>query len=124
MLFVVVGECNVSGRSWFCRWCALGRETVLHTSWLCWKENCLPGFKPGETAGTAAYFFLAACLAATACFFFWLALAALEFFCEDFFWFDFGDLSPMSLTFLTELTACGIVVSPQGPSPCARQGEL
>ncbi len=35
------------------------------------------------------YFFLAA---ATGLF---LALLALACFCEDFFWFDFGDLSPI-----------------------------
>jgi len=49
----------------------------------------------------AGYLLLpAACLAATACFFFWSALLALACFCEDFFWFDFGDLSPIILFFL------------------------
>ena len=49
------------------------------------------------------YFFLlfAADLAASACFFCWSALLALVCFCEDFFWFDFGDLSPMSLIFFS-----------------------
>ena len=46
----------------------------------------------------------AACLAATACFFFRLALLALVCFCVDFFWFDFGDLSLMILTFFYGLT--------------------
>ena len=41
----------------------------------------------------------ATCLSAMACFFFWSALLALDCFCEDFFWFDFGDLSPMILIF-------------------------
>jgi hypothetical protein len=48
---------------------------------------------------TDGYFFLAADLAATAALFFWLALLALDCFCEDFFWFDFGDLSPIILFF-------------------------
>ncbi len=47
------------------------------------------------------YFFLVlACLAATACFFFWSALLAAVCFWEDFFWLDFGDLSPMCFFFL------------------------
>ena len=54
---------------------------------------------------SAGHFFLpAACLAATAAFFFWLALLALACFCEDFFWFDFGDLSPITLIFF-----CGLI---------------
>jgi hypothetical protein len=49
---------------------------------------------------TDGYFFLAAAdLAATAALFFWLALLALDCFCEDFFWLDFGDLSPIILFF-------------------------
>jgi hypothetical protein len=48
-----------------------------------------------------SYFFLAAAdLAAAACFFFWSALLALDCFCVDFFWLDFGDLSPMMFNFL------------------------
>ncbi len=35
--------------------------------------------------------------------FFWSALPALAFFCEDFFWLDFGDLSPMILSFFLGL---------------------
>ena len=46
----------------------------------------------------------AACLAAAACFFFCSALVALACFCEDFFWFDFGDLSPITLIFF-----CGLI---------------
>lgn len=61
-------------------------------------------FDPGETARPANYFFLGVCLAAVACFFFWSALLTADCFCVDFFWFDFGDLSPMCLTFFSELT--------------------
>lgn len=44
------------------------------------------------------YRFLAeADLAAMAAFFFWSALLAMACFCEVFFWFDFGDLSPIML---------------------------
>jgi hypothetical protein len=50
---------------------------------------------------TNGYFFLAAAdLAAAADFFFWSALLTLTCFCEDFFWLDFGDLSPIILFFL------------------------
>jgi hypothetical protein len=53
----------------------------------------------------AGYFFLpAVCLAAMACCFFWAALLAFECFCEDFFWLDFGDLSPITLLFYRGLT--------------------
>ena len=41
----------------------------------------------------------AADLAAMASFLIWSALLALDCFCEDFFWLDFGDLSPMILFF-------------------------
>jgi hypothetical protein len=41
---------------------------------------------------------------ATACFFFWSALLALDCFCVDFFWFDFGDLSPITFIFFCGLT--------------------
>jgi hypothetical protein len=48
----------------------------------------------------AAYFFLpAACLAATTAFAFALAALLLLCFCVDFFWFAFGDLSPMMFAF-------------------------
>lgn len=51
------------------------------------------------------YFFLpAACFAATACFFFWSALLAMACFCDDFFWLDFGDLSPIIFIFF-----CGFI---------------
>ena len=55
--------------------------------------------------GTMGYFFLpAADLAAAAALFFWSALLTLDCFCEDFFWLDFGDLSPMILFFFCGLT--------------------
>ncbi len=52
--------------------------------------------QPGERY-SGAYFFLpaGACFAATACAFFWLALAAFTCFCFDALFTDFGDLSPM-----------------------------
>ena len=50
----------------------------------------------GEIGGTDGYRFLrAADLAASAAFFFWLALLAWACFWFVFFWFDFGDLSPI-----------------------------
>ena len=49
-------------------------------------------------------FLMAACLAVSACFFFWLALLAIACFWEDFFWFDFGDLSPIILMIFCGLT--------------------
>jgi hypothetical protein len=46
---------------------------------------------------TSGYFFLPAeDWAAAAALFFWLALLALTCFCVDFFWLDFGDLSPIT----------------------------
>lgn len=49
----------------------------------------------------AVYFFLpAACLAATAAFVFAEATLLLLCFCVDFFWFAFGDLSPIMFCFL------------------------
>jgi A/G-specific adenine glycosylase len=42
----------------------------------------------------------AACFAATASFFFALALLTFNCFCEDFFWLDFGDLSPITFYFI------------------------
>ena len=52
-----------------------------------------------------SYFFLpAACFATTACFFFWSALLAMACFCDDFFWLDFGDLSPITMILLCWLT--------------------
>ena len=50
------------------------------------------------------FFLPAACLAATACFFFWSALLAMACFCVDFFWFDFGDLSPIIVIVFCALT--------------------
>lgn len=81
------------------------------------KEICLSGILHRERQQlTAGYFFLAgACLAAAAaCFFLRSALVALTSFWLVFFWFDFGDLSPMIIDFLLRYwLACGIVVSPQ-----------
>lgn len=55
--------------------------------------------------GRACYrFLMAADLAAAACFFFSSALLACAAFCEDFFWFALGDLSPMILSFYCGLT--------------------
>jgi hypothetical protein len=45
------------------------------------------------------FFFPAADLAAAAALFCALALLALDCFCEDFFWLDFGDLSPIIFFF-------------------------
>ena len=63
------------------------------------EEICLSRFflrekqeRPGDY-----YFLLPACLTDTASFFFWAALSALDFCCVDFFWLDFGDLSPIIL---------------------------
>ena len=44
------------------------------------------------------------CLTAIACRFFWSTRAALACFCDDFFWFAFGDLSPMVLSFWSVLS--------------------
>jgi len=47
---------------------------------------------------TSGYFLAEAALAAAACCCLTFeALLALDSFCEDFFWFAFGDLSPMIL---------------------------
>src|ERR1035437_9596763 len=62
-------------------------------------------FASGETSTNSRYFFLdAADLSAAACFFFWSALLTLACFCEDFFWLDFGDLSPITFIFFLRLT--------------------
>ena len=61
-----------------------------------------PGPVPGETAKAAAYFFLPpACLAVTTAFFFAATVVALDFFCTVFFVLAFGDLSPITLCFLS-----------------------
>lgn len=53
--------------------------------------------------GVPDYFFLVwLCLAATACCFFCATLLVLLCFCVDFFWFAFGDLSPMDVSFCSE----------------------
>src|ERR1035437_6861673 len=70
------------------------------------KGICLSWFSHQERQQFPAGYFLlpAACLAATACFFFWSALRALDCFCVDFFWLDFGDRSPIILIFFRGLT--------------------
>ena len=51
------------------------------------------------------YFFLvAAAFASEACFFFSSALLVLDCFWFDFFWLDFGDLSPINVLIGCELT--------------------
>lgn len=50
------------------------------------------------------YFLLPDCLANTSCFFFSAAVLALDVCCLDFFWFDFGDLSPIIFLFFFALT--------------------
>lgn len=50
------------------------------------------------------FFFGAACLDATACFFLRSAVLTSAFFCVVFFWFDFGDLSPITFIFFYRLT--------------------
>ena len=52
-----------------------------------------------EMAGERYFFLPAACLVATAALFFAAALEVLAFFWPDFFWFAFGDLSPMVFAF-------------------------
>ena len=60
------------------------------------KKGVRPGGPGPERPVRGGYFFLAAAdLAATAAFLEASALLALDCFCEDFFWFAFGDLSPM-----------------------------
>jgi hypothetical protein len=56
----------------------------------------------------------AADFAAAACCFFWSALLTLDCFCEDFFWLDFGDLSPMILIFFNGLTHLRYDSFPEG----------
>ena len=46
---------------------------------------------------------LAACFAATACCFFWFALAVLTCFCFACFWTAFGDLSPIVVFLLLKV---------------------
>jgi hypothetical protein len=72
----------------------------LQTDWIPWRTRAQP----------ADYFFLPAdCFDATALFFFWSALLALDFFCVVFFWFDFGDLSPIIMLFLFVLTRLRLI---------------
>ena len=60
------------------------------------KKGVRPGGPGPERPVRGGYFFLpAADLAAAAAFLEASALLALDCFCEDFFWFAFGDLSPM-----------------------------
>ncbi|MFM2082976.1 MAG: hypothetical protein RL380_1667, partial [Verrucomicrobiota bacterium] len=76
---------------------AIRRSSVRH--------DCLSQLgQPERQPWANDYFFLAADLAATAALFLFLALLTLAFFCVDFFWLDFGDLSPMVLIFFCGLT--------------------
>lgn len=61
------------------------------------KESRRPGTVAGTPARMAGYFFLpgAAFLSAMAWLFFWAEEDAAAVFCEDFFWFAFGERSPM-----------------------------
>lgn len=63
------------------------------------RKSRRPAADTGAPAGIADYFFLpeAAFLSATTWLFFWAAEEAAAFFCEDFFWFAFGERSPMDL---------------------------
>jgi hypothetical protein len=82
----------------FMRFCESGADTGRA---IFWRRNLpLLIFASRETAVAGRYFFFAAAdLAATAALFCALALLALDCFCEDFFWLDFGDLSPIILFF-------------------------
>ena len=61
------------------------------------------------------YRFLAAAdLAAMASFLIWSALLALDCFCEDFFWLDFGDLSPMIFLIRYGIDCLGHVIFSAG----------
>jgi hypothetical protein len=69
------------------------REKVCHLSLLNLHQE--------RQSAAGGYLFLAAAdLAAAADFFFCSALLALDCFWVDFFWLDFGDLSPMMFSFL------------------------
>lgn len=70
------------------------------------EKICRPWIKIQERQQTSGgYFFLAAeDLAATAALFFWLALLVLASFWPDFFWFAFGDLSPITFILVLRLT--------------------
>src|SRR5438552_4103108 len=59
--------------------------------------NTLPAEPENVKGGRGRRYFLvfAACFAATACCFFWFALAVLVCFCVACFWTAFGDLSPI-----------------------------
>ena len=60
------------------------------------KNPSLPNSNRKKRQAAIGYFFLeAACLAATASLFFCAAVSNLDCFWVDFFWFDFGDLSPI-----------------------------
>jgi hypothetical protein len=69
------------------------RESLSHLSLLNLHQE--------RQSAASGYLFLAAAdLAAATNFFFCSALLALDCFWVDFFWLDFGDLSPMVFTFL------------------------
>lgn len=61
------------------------------------------------------YFFLpAACLLATAAVFLVAALLALACFCVDFFWLDFGDLSPIGRVMVVRIDVPAAWKFPRG----------
>lgn len=71
-----------------------------------WKWDRDDDAPNASSAAAMCYRFLpTAVLAAIACFFFWSALLAAACFCEDFFWLDFGDLSPMGFVWFCDLPA-------------------
>jgi hypothetical protein len=59
---------------------------------------------------------MAVCLAAIACFLASAALLALTCFCVDFFWFAFGDLSPMILFWFLRLNSPAACLFPRQPA--------
>lgn len=64
------------------------------------RQTVSPVWHQERQPGMVGYFCLPATfLSAMACFFFWSAMLAAACFCEDFFWFDFGDLSPIIFIF-------------------------
>ena len=73
----------------------MGRGTDPRGGW----KICLScSLEQERQPGVDGYRFLAAAdLAATATCFFCLSVLTLDCFCEVFFWFDFGDLSPIML---------------------------
>jgi hypothetical protein len=77
---------------------ALPDLALVEVSWMGRHLSC---FLLQERWQRERYFFLpATCLAVTAALFLAATLVFLAFFWPDFFWFAFGDLSPMVFIFL------------------------